>query len=444
VLSVTEPERARGLRDRIAAFVTPARARTYSALMVVVVLGGYLVSIGAGPFRTGGFTDLAGAVIGADFTAFYWAGHAVVHGRVEQLYDIDAELAFLDALRAPAPSLAEVHAFVSPPYWALFFAPLGALPYPAALALFWALSFALLWLNVRAISAELPELEALGTPARRVALAIGFFPCLFSFLNGQTSMLLLTPLTLTFVLLRRREDFWAGIVLGLLAIKPQIAFGPAVILLFSGRFRALAGAALSASVWLALGLFLMPGAMADYVVLAPELFEFLRQDDYQTWGQTSLYGLVTLLLDPIWHDGATWIGNAMVLLAAGANAIFARRLPWSPGSRRWDLSIAAMLALGLLSSPHLFLYDVSLMLLPLAIVVARLHGEKEGALLDGGPVLAATAVMAATVFFGPYLTLGIHNLLSSHDLPRVALQICTLGMLWFVIEVHSRAAREPA
>lgn len=437
-------ERARGPIARLAAFVTPARARIYSTLMVAVVLGGYLVSIGAGPFRTGGFTDLAGAVIGADFTAFYWAGHAVVHGRVEQLYDIDAQLAFLDMLRAPAPSLAEVHAFVSPPYWALFFTPLGALPYPAALALFWALSFGLLWLNVRALGAELPQLEALGTPARRVALAIGFFPCLFSFLNGQTSMLLLTPLTLMFVLLRRREDFWAGMVLGLLAIKPQIAFGPAVILLFSGRFRALAGAALSASVWLALGVTLLPQAMADYVTLAPELFEFLRQDDYQTWGQTSLYGMVTLLLDPVWHDGATWIGNGLVLLAAGTNAFFAMRLPWSPGSARWDLSMAAMLGLGFLSSPHLFLYDVSLLLLPLGIVAARLHGEKEGALLDGGRVLVATAVMAATVFFGPYLTLGVQNTLSSWDLPRCALQLCTLAMLWFVVEVKRRAEREPA
>ena len=50
---MNEPEEhARGPIARLAAFVTPARARIYSTLMVAVVLGGYLVSIGAGPFLT--------------------------------------------------------------------------------------------------------------------------------------------------------------------------------------------------------------------------------------------------------------------------------------------------------------------------------------------------------------------------------------------------------
>jgi hypothetical protein len=438
------PPPTHDLLGRLAAFVTPERARTYSALVVLVVLGGYLVSIALGPLGTGGFTDLAGALIGADFSAFYWAGHAVTHGRAEQLYDIEAQAAFLDALRAPAPSSAEVHAFVSPPYWALFFAPFGVLPYPAALTVFWALSLALLGLNVRALSAELPALDALGPPGRRVALAIGFFPCLFSFLNGQTSLLLLTPLTLFFVLLRRREDLWAGLVLGLLAVKPQLAFGPVLLLVGAGRWRALAGAALSAAAWLALGIALLPQAMADYVVVAPELFEFLRQEDYETWGQTSLYGFVTLLLDPVWHDGGTWLGNAAVALAAAAILRTAHRLPWAPGSARWDLSMAALLALGLMTSPHLFLYDVSLFLLPLGIVTARLASERTPALLDGGPVLAATALLAAAVFVGPYLTLGVQNLLSAAALPRCVPQLCTLAMLAFVLQVARRAEREPS
>ena len=441
---MTRPPPARPRSERFAAFVTAERARTYSALVVLVILGGYLVSIGLGPRHTGGFTDLAGALIGADFSAFYWAGHAVTHGGAEQLYDIEAQAAFLDALRAPAPSSAEVHAFVSPPYWALFFGPFGALPYPAALAAFWALSFALLGLNVRALSAELPALDALGPPGRRMALAIGFFPCLFSFLNGQTSMLLLTPLTLFFVLLRRGEDLWAGLVLGLLAVKPQLAFGPVLLLLGAGRWRALSGAALSASAWLALGTALLPQAMADYVAVAPELFAFLRQEDYETWGQTSLYGFVTLLLDPVWHDGGTWLGNGAIALSAAALLRAAHRLPWAPGSARWDLSMAALLGLGLLASPHLFLYDVSLFLLPLGIVTARLAGERDDALLDGGPVLAVTALLAAGVFVGPYLTLGVQNVLGAAHLPRCVPQLCTLAMLAFVVQVARRAEREAA
>lgn len=432
------------LERRLASFITPDRARIYSMLMVAVIFGGYLVSIGIGPLRSGGFTDAAGAVIGADYSAFYWAGHAVVHGRVDSLYDIEAQAEFLDVLIAPATDRGEVHAFVSPPYWALFFAPFGAMPYPVALTAFWLLSALLLVGMVRVLRAELPQLEALGSTARATALGLCFFPVLFSFLNGQTSMLLLAVWVGFFVLLRRGDDFTAGLVLGLLAVKPQIAFGPTLMLLAARRWRGLLGAALGASIWLIIGIVVMPGAMAEYLVVAPELFEFLRSDDYQTWGQTSLYGFGTLLLDPISHRLGGLVGNAFLVLAVVTNMVLVHRTPWTPGTPRWDLMMAGALTLGLLSSPHLFLYDVSLLALPLAILVARLDGECEGALLDGGPVLVASAVMAATVFFGPYLTLLEQNTMRDLGLPRMALQICSIAMLFFALRVWQRAFREGA
>lgn len=436
--------RERGLQARLAAFLTPARARIYSMLMVAVIFGGYLVSISAGPIRSGGFVDAAGAVIGADYSAFYWAGHAVFHGRSDALYDIEAQAEFLDGLIAPAEGRGEVHAFVSPPYWALFFLPFGALPYPIALTAFWILSALLLVGMVRVLRAELPELEALGSTARIAALSLCFFPVLFSFLNGQTSMLLLAVLVGFFVLLRRGEDFTAGLVLGLLAIKPQIAFGPTLMLLAARRWRALVGAALGASIWLVIGVVVMPGAMAEYRLVAPELFEFLRSDDYQTWGQTSLYGLGTLLLDPVSHLAGGIVGNGLLIGAVIANMVLVSKTPWEPGTRRWDLAMAGAFTLGLLSSPHLFLYDVSLLALPLAILVARLNGEREGALLDGGPVLVATGVMAACVFFGPYLTLLEQNTMRDLGLPRMALQICSVAMLFFAVRIWQRAFAEPS
>jgi hypothetical protein len=444
---VSAPEREsirkRSLEDRLAAFLTPSRARIYSMLMVAVIFGGYLVSITVGPLRSGGFTDAAGAVIGADYSAFYWAGHAVVHGRIGSLYDIEAQAEFLDALIAPAEGRGEVHAFVSPPYWALFFLPFGALPYPVALTAFWILSALLLVGMVRVLRTELPQLEALGSTWRITALSLCFFPVLFSFLNGQTSMLLLAVLVGFFVLLRRGDDFTAGLVLGLLAIKPQIAFGPTLMLLAARRWRGLLGAALGASVWLLIGALVMPGAMLEYRIVAPELFEFLRSDDYQTWGQTSLYGLATLLLDPISHLIGGIVGNVFLLAAVITHVVLVYKTPWTPGSKRWDLAMAGAFTLGLLSSPHLFLYDVSLLALPLAILVARLNGEREGALLDGGPILVATGVMAATVFFGPYLTLLEQNTMRDVGLPRVALQICSITMLLFAVRIWQRAFAEP-
>lgn len=443
-MSAPAPEstRARRLEDRLAAFLTPARARIYSMLMVAVIFGGYLLSIAVGPMRSGGFTDAAGAVIGADYSAFYWAGQAVFHGRSDSLYDIEAQVEFLGALIAPAEGPDEVHAFVSPPYWALFFLPFGALPYPIALTAFWILSALLLVGMVRVLRAELPQLEALGSTWRITALSLCFFPVLFSFLNGQTSMLLLAVLVGFFVLLRRGDDFTAGLVLGLLAIKPQIAFGPTLMLLAARRWRGLLGAGLGASVWLLIGFVAMPGAMMEYRSLAPELLEFLRSDDYETWGQTSLYGLSTLLLDPLSHVLGGLVGNALLVTAVISNMVLVYKTPWTPGTKRWDLAMAGAFTLGLISSPHLFLYDVSLLALPLAILAARLNGEREGSLLDGGPILVATGVMAATVFFGPYLTLLEQNTMRDLGMPRVALQICSVAMLFFAVRIWQRAFAE--
>lgn len=437
-------ERAKTLEQRLAAFLVPERARRYTALTSGVVLCGYLVSVIAGPMVHGGFVDLASAIIGADFSAFYWAGHTVLHGRPDLLYDQDAQTELTYALIAPVPGHGDVHLFVSPPYWSLFFVPFAMLPYPLAVALLWVTSACLLFAMAHVLRNELPSLRAIGTTPRLVLLALCFFPVLFSFLNGQTSMIVLAPITAFFVLLRRQRDFAAGLMIGLLAVKPQLAFGPVIILVAARRWRALAGAAITAGLWLVLGLLLMPNAMATYRVVAPELFAFLRSEDYETWGQTSLYGLATLLIDPLSPTVGGLVGNLFVAAAAITNAVLVHRTPWTPGSRRWDLAIAGSIALGLISSPHLFLYDASLFVLPLAIVVARLDGEKEGALLDGGPVLVASALMAGSLFFGPYLTSFVQDWLVSEHLPRVALQVCTLAMLLFVVRIHQRAQREPS
>ena len=70
-------------------------------------------------------------------------------------------------------------------------------------------------------------------------------------------------------------------------------------------------------------------------------------------------------------------------------------------------------------------------------VYARLRNDD--VLLDGGPVLVATALMAASLFVGPYLTSFVQDALAADHLPRIALQLCTLAMLLFVVRVHQRA-----
>jgi len=428
------------IEARIAAFATADRVRVYARLVTIVIGGGYLVAVAAGIATHGGFTDLSGAIVGADYSAFYGAGHRVIEGRADLLYDVDAESELTRALVAPAPWREEVHPFVSPPYWALAFVPLAALPYPISLAVFSALSIAMLFLSTRMLRDAFRSLASRGSTRTLARAALGFFPVLLSLLNGQTSMLLLACFTAFFALLRRQRELAAGLAIGLLAVKPPLLLGPGLVALAAGRWRVLVGIACSASAWLAVGWSVMPDAMRAYAIATPEIVELLRASEYHTWGQTSLFGLATLLLDPISHGAATMVGWSLIALAAIAIVVMVARTPWTPGSARWDLTLAAALALGFVASPHLFLYDTSLLVLPIAIAVARI--EREDALLDGGPVLAATFVVAVSVFVGPYLSLGVQSAMRSMGAPPMTLQLCTLAIVWLAVVLYRRSRTE--
>lgn len=420
------------LERRIAAWLTPQRVRLYPATAIVVVLVGYVVSIsiGVGP------TDAAGAIIGADFSAFYWAGTALREG-ADHLYDMDAESELLAALIAPAPYDGEVHAFVSPPYWALFFAPFARLPYLVALAAFSTLSALLLALNVALLR------HALGLdriPLGRALLwALCFYPVPFAFLDGQTSMVVLFPLVLAYVALRRGKDFAAGLAIGLLAVKPQLAVCLGLVILGGRRWQALLGAAISGGACVALGWWLLPDAMREYAEVAPQLFVFLRDESYQQWGQLSIVGLGTLLLDPLSMTAGSILGYGLAIALALVILVENVRAEWKPGTRAWDLRIAASVLAGLVATPHLFLYDASLFLLPLAIVVAWLGSKDETQVLDGGRVLAAVGILWVALFAGPYLTDAIQDALVAMSLPPVVVQLPTLAILWLAWRLRDQA-----
>jgi hypothetical protein len=415
------------IEARIAAFATVERVRVYARLVAIVIGGGYLVAVVIGVVTLHGFTEPSGAIVGADYSAFYGAGHRVLEGRTDLLYDLDAQAAFTRELVAPAPWRDEVHPFVSPPYWALCFVPLAALPYPLSFAMFTAISIAALALCARLLGV-------------RAIHALGFFPVLLAFLNGQTSLLLLACFTAFYVLLRREREVVAGLTIGLLAIKPPLLIGPAMIALGARRWRVLVGIACTCAAWLAIGVVVMPNAMRAYVAAAPEIVELLRASEYHTWGQTSLFGFATLLFDPLSHAAGAFVGYALVGIGALAIARMASRTPWTPTTGRWDLAIAAQLALGFVVSPHLFLYDASLLVLPIAIVASRI--TRPNVLLDGGPILVATFVMAASLFVGPYLSLACQGGLRSIGAPAIAVQLCTLAIVWFAVRVDQRSRSE--
>ena len=102
--------------------------------------------------------------------------------------------------------------------------------------------------------------------------------------------------------------------------------------------------------------------------------------------------------------------------------------------------LACTVALGLLISPHLFLYDLMLLLLPLFIVCSRLGKGASFYRLDNGPVLAMTVLMYFLSFAGSYCSKLQSDLTIAVGLPRIAVQFSVIVMVAWVWTVY-RAAR---
>jgi hypothetical protein len=203
------------------------RIRVYSWMIVLIFAVVFIVWTG---LSLPDLVDRRGKPIGADFMAFWSAARLALAGRPEAAFDGTA----IAAIQHQAvPFLPNIwYPWHYPPTWLLVVEPLGRLPYPAALAVF-VLSTAALWaLLVRQI---LPDRRAWIVAAAAPAGLIGVF-------DGQNAFLTASLAGFALLWLDRRP-FAAGIMIGLLAVKPHLALLFPLALLAEGRWRSIAAAA---------------------------------------------------------------------------------------------------------------------------------------------------------------------------------------------------------
>ena len=172
---------------------------------------------------------------GGDFPQFYVAGTIVSRGEAERLYDQPYFRHFQESLRDdPLRSL-------YPPTMGLLMAPLGRLSYHEALAAWWASK----------PSASLPRgaIFYRTTPLPRpwrinmlVALA-ALLPLWIAVGIGHLAPMLLLVLAGGLTLHKQGKRGWAGLLLSLLALKPQLAVGLVLWMLLRRDLRTLLGLA---------------------------------------------------------------------------------------------------------------------------------------------------------------------------------------------------------
>lgn len=172
-----------------------------------------------------------------DFTFYYSAARigVLVPNGWGRIYDLRLQQGYLDDIGSGI-HIAELARFISPPPVAWAAAPLTALPYTAALGVWTVLLLTALVLTWFLVAPG-------AGPARLIylAAALGWLPVIYALQLEQPGLFVALGVAASYTLLRTDHPVWAGIVLGPLALKPQLAFLVPVALLAAGRNRAFLG-----------------------------------------------------------------------------------------------------------------------------------------------------------------------------------------------------------
>src|SRR4051812_13382472 len=198
------------------------------AFFLVVAMMGYLLTASWRPEIPRDGTSL---VVGRDFLNFWMYGHAATDADPSRFYDA-AE--YNGALQALLGAGYPGQNWSYPPSVFFLAAPFGQFGYLTALLLWSLLGAALFFAVARRHVAD-----------NRLLIALLLSPAaVFCIVSGQSSLITAAMLATIFVWLDHRP-IAAGILIGLLTLKPQLGILFPVILIASGRWRVFASAAVT-------------------------------------------------------------------------------------------------------------------------------------------------------------------------------------------------------
>jgi len=356
-------------------WLTAARARGYS----LILLGICAIAVAGWIAMADGLVDRNGKPLGTDFSNVYAAGSLTWQGRPAEAYEPALqhaeEIAVFGGREVP------FYGWHYPPFFFAVAVVVAAFPYAWGLAIWLAASFAAYLATIRAI-----------LPGRQTLLVAAAFPAVFVNIgHGQNGFLTAALLGGALHLLDRRP-WLAGVLIGLLAYKPQFGVLIPVALLASGRWSSIGAAAVTVAALVALSFVTLGGgvwhAFADSMTFTQTVV--LEQGGTGWEKIQSIFSAVRM-----WGAGvhtAYAVQTALALMLAASLAWLWR------SDVAFELKASALASGSLLATPYVLDYD--LVVLAVAIAFFVRHGLRRGFRTFEISVLAAAWIV-------PLLSRGI-------------------------------------
>jgi hypothetical protein len=330
--------------------------------------------------------------VGADFAQVWVAGVEANQGHPEAPFDVKKHIAAQKAEFGPKTA---VYGWHYPPYFLAPAALLANLPYFGALALWQILTFAL-YLGIIAFIAR----RSTGAVRMWLLAAVAFPAVLVNLGHGQNGFLTAALLTAGLLALERRPVL-AGVLLALLAYKPQFAVVLPIALLVEFRWRTMlaGGATLAAMTLGTLAWFGADSWRAFFANLEFTRVEVIEQGAAGFEKIQSVFAAVRLLGAGV---PLAYAVQTSVTLATLAALLWVWR---SKGDMR--VKIAATLIATQLTTPYCLDYDMMVFGPALALLVA--HGLDRGFGAWEKSILAlgfVTPLIARPLAFGLGMPIG--------------------------------------
>jgi alpha-1,2-mannosyltransferase len=389
---------------------------------------------------------------GLDFIAFYTAGAFVNDGRYRELYDLRAVHAYQhDLAKRHGVELGDATGpWWNPPFYAWVFSPLARLPFGVATFCWIALNVAstavAAWLLVRMLPAGRDWRTWALVPVL-IGLSVPFIHCVTHGQSTGTSLLLLT---LTVAAWRAGRGIVAGLIVGLLFYKPQLATLISLALIVGLGWRPLLGIVMTGSALLLVTLLTLPGSLGDFIQKMPANLHHVQLDLPYLWERhATLAAFWRLLLQGRGAGDmrlATIVLTGLGMAAVGLGLVrvsplwrwvnpFARESDAGVGSDNLprDRFIAAAVAATPLLMPFYFDYDLLLLAVPAVLIAGEMMGRRsasrswtERGLLVAWPAFYGWMLINADVAEATRVNLGVpllaclFSLLVARALPRRA------------------------
>lgn len=363
-------------RERLASYSALLLA-AYVAMLAWIVLGG------------NGTLDAMGRPIGTDFANIWSSGRLVLEGRAAVAFDPDLQRPYQQLLLGMSPDL--FYGWHYPPMFLAIAALLALLPYLAALSV-WLIATGVFYVHA------MRRIVALdGSDARLVMLvALAYPAALACATHGHNGFLTAALFGLGLCLLPACPVH-AGVLLGLLAYKPQYGLLLPLALLATAQWRAMAAAAVTVVATAAVSVTLF-GVSAWQAFFAHAGFtkETILENGAAGWFK--LQGLFPAVRMYGGSVAMAYAAQILLIVALAVAVVWLWRSRASHEAKSAGLILATMLA-----TPYSFNYDS--VLLGAAIAFLAADGLKRGF----APFeVSALAALWITPLFSRELTAALH------------------------------------